>query len=124
MKKALQILSLSIIIIVFIPYVKTNAQIFDRSDIVANIGVGLGNAYKWHYYSAPSLPVFYISGDYCLREDLGPGNLGVGAILAYSAYKYVDDRYGALMIGARGTYHFVDLVYNLDVYGGITLGAK
>ena len=48
--------------------------------------VALGSYYK------TTVPPLFVAGDYCLREDLGPGNLGVGGYLGYSAYKY--DYYG------------------------------
>jgi len=84
----------------------------------------LGSAYK------TTIPPVFITGDYCLREDLGPGNLGIGGYIGFSGYKYdyaFDDwyvKYNTFIIAGRGTYHFVDLVDKLDLYGGILLGAE
>jgi hypothetical protein len=108
----------------------TKAQLFDQGDIVLSFGLGLGATYYVHGWGyKTTVPPIFVAGDYCLREDLGPGNLGVGAYMGYSAYKYeyYDDwgwKYNTLIIGARGTYHFVDLVDKLDLYGGIMLGAE
>jgi hypothetical protein len=109
------------------------AQIFDKGDLVMSAGIGFGNTlYAFGSLYSTSVPPIWISGDYCIREDLGPGNLGVGGILGYSAFKstysYIGNDYGwkytTLVIAARGTYHFTDLVDKLDLYGGIDLGAK
>ena len=113
----------------FLPLAITNAQTFNKGDKVLSFGFGLGSTYvTWGTYYKTSVPPIFVSGDYCVREKLGPGNLGVGGILAYSAYKYDVGNWGwkytTFIIGARGTYHFTDLVPKLDLYGGIVLGAK
>jgi hypothetical protein len=130
MKKSLRILTLSLILALFIPLASLNAQLFDQGDKVLSFGLGLGATYYtggWGYKT--TVPPIFVAGDYCLREDLGPGNLGVGGYIGYSAYKY--DYYGdwgvkysSLIIAARGTYHFVDLVEKLDLYGAVMLGAE
>ena len=131
MKKTLKILSLSLVLALLIPFTITNAQIFDKGDIVINAGIGLGSTLHplgSHYKT--TIPPIFISGDYCLMEDLGPGNLGVGGYFGFSGYKYdynLHDwyvKYTDLIIGARGTYHFVDLVDRLDLYGGVLIGAE
>jgi hypothetical protein len=133
MKKT-KIIVLSLLLALFLPFATLNAQIFDKGDMVLSFGLGLGSTYVggWNSYYKTSVPPIFVAGDYCLREDLGPGNLGVGGILAYSAYKYAYNfgaydygwKYSTFIIGARGTYHFVDLVDKLDLYGGVVLGAK
>jgi hypothetical protein len=130
MKKTLKIFFLSLMLALFIPSAMLNAQIFDKGDKVLSFGVGLGSTYYtggWGYKT--TVPPIFIAGDYCVREDLGPGNLGVGGYLGYSAYKYDYHsdwgwKYSTIIIAARGTYHFTDLVDKLDLYGGIMLGAK
>lgn len=134
MKKGIRIAVLSLALALVIPFASLNAQLFDEGDIVISAGLGLGSTYVggWNSYYKISVPPVFIAGDYCLREDLGPGNLGVGGILAYSAYKYhytyltydYGWKYSTFMIGARGTYHFTDLVDKLDLYGGVVIGAK
>jgi hypothetical protein len=132
MKKT-KIIVLSVVLALFLPFATLNAQIFDKGDKVLSFGLGLGSTYVggWNSYYKTSVPPIFVAGDYCLREDLGPGNLGVGGILAYSAYKteynnggIYGSKYTTFIIGARGTYHFVDLVDKLDLYGGVVLGAK
>lgn len=130
MKKVLKVLTLCLVLTIAVPFTNSNAQLFDKGDVVLSAGFGLGTSY---YVGASSIamPTIFISGDYCLREDLGPGNLGVGAIMAYGSVKEdfyflsnYDYRINSFIIGARGTYHFTDLVDQLDLYGGITLGGE
>ena len=133
MKKTPKIFILSLMLALFLPFAPLQAQTFDQGDKVLSFGLGLGSTYvAWNSYYKMSVPPVFVAGDYCLREDLGPGNLGVGGILAYSAYKYHYNygtyvygwKYTTFIIGARGTYHFTDLVEQLDLYGGVVLGAK
>jgi hypothetical protein len=78
------------------------------------------------------LPPIFVAGDYCFREDLGPGNLGLGAYFGISGYKSNYDligvdygyKYTSIIFGARGTYHFTDLVDKLDLYGGVMIGPE
>ncbi len=107
----------------------TKAQLFDQGDLVLSMGLGVGTTYiAFGTYYKTTFPPVFISGDYCLRENLGPGNLGVGAILSFSSYKYEVPYYHwgykstTVLFGARGTYHFTDLVDKLDLYGGVGLG--
>lgn len=133
MKKTPKMILLSLLLIIMLPFFSLNAQTstFKQGDLVFSAGLGLGANYGsyWGSYYKTSVPPIFISGDYCLREDLGPGNLGVGGLLAYSAYKYEPStdwgyKYSTLYIGVRGTYHFTELVPKMDLYGGITLGGK
>jgi len=131
MKKTPKFFVLSLMLVLFLPMANLNSQTFDQGDKVLSFGLGLGSTYvAWGSANKTTVPPIFIAGDYCLREDLGPGNLGVGGILAYSAYKWeygFSDywyTYTTFFIGARGTYHFTDLVEDLDLYGGVVLGAK
>ena len=134
MKKVMFCFMLCVAMALTVTVSNVNAQLFDEGDIVVSAGFGLGSTYVggWNNYYKISVPPVFIAGDYCLREDLGPGNLGVGGILAYSAYKYhytyytydYGWKYSTIMIGARGSYHFTDLVDKLDLYGGVVIGAK
>jgi len=129
MKKVLKIFALSLVLALTVPAV--NAQLFDEGDIILSFGLGLGSTYYplgSHYKT--TIPPVFVTGDYCLREDLGPGNLGVGGYLGFSGYRWDESfsdywiKYNTFIIGARGTYHFVDLVDKLDLYGGLLLGAE
>ncbi len=133
MKKSIKIAILGMILALYLPIAATNAQVFDQGDVVVSFGLGLGTTYYVvSAYNKTTVPPLFISGDYCLREDLGPGNLGVGAYLGYSSYKSewstgtytYGYKYNTLIIAARGTYHFTDLVEKLDLYGGVLLGAE
>jgi hypothetical protein len=133
MKKTPKMILLSLLLALMFPFFTLNAQTstFKQGDLVFNAGIGLGATYGTYWGSLynSTVPPIFITGDYCLREDLGPGNLGVGGILAYSSYKYeytssFGSKYNVLFIGVRGTYHFVDLVDKMDLYGGISLGGK
>lgn len=132
MKKTLKIIVLSLVLALVIPTGTINAQLFDKGDMVLSFGLGLGSTYVggWNSYYKIGVPPVFVAGDYCLREDLGPGNLGVGGIIAFSSYKYDPSyvdwgyKYSVFMIGARGSYHFVDLVDKLDLYGGVVIGAS
>jgi hypothetical protein len=132
-KFSLPIVLLPAVFFFFVSFENTHAQLFDKGDKIVSLGFGLGSTY--YSYSAAyktSIPPLWISGDYCIMEKLGPGNLGAGAYFGYSGYKskwyYNNDPYGykynVYIIGARGTYHFVDLIDKLDLYGGLLLGAK
>lgn len=128
MKRILKVLTLSLILALFISLVPSKAQLFDQGDIVLSAGLGLGATYYSGIYYKTSVPPVWIAGDYCLREALGPGNLGVGGYMGFNAYKWQYHDYGwkysSFIIGGRGTYHFVDLVDKLDLYGGLLLGAR
>lgn len=133
MKKTPKMILLSLALALMIPFFTLNAQTetFKQGDLVFSAGFGIGATYGSYWGSSykTTVPPIFISGDYCLREDLGPGNLGVGGIIAYSAYKYEPSpdwgyKYSDLFIGVRGTYHFTDLVDKMDLYGGLTLGGE
>lgn len=124
MKKILQIFALSVALTLIVPTV--SAQLFDEGDVVVNAGIGVGASYYNYGPSSLALPLLFVSGDYCLREDLGPGNLGIGAIMGFTSHRIdyftYDYHENTFIIAARGTYHFTDLVDKLDLYGGISLG--
>ena len=133
MKKTPKMILLSLALALILPFFTLNAQTstFKQGDLVFSAGLGIGATYGnyWGSYYKTSVPPIFVSGDYCLREDLGPGNLGVGGIFAYSAYKYEPSpdwgyKYSTLFVGVRGTYHFTELVPKMDLYGGITLGGE
>ena len=132
MKKAFKIIVLGLVLALSLPASPARAQVFDQGDFVISAGIGLGSVYYSGTYYKTTIPPLWVAGDYCLREKLGPGNLGVGGYLGYSAYKYhytyatwdYGWKYSTFIIAGRGTYHFTDLVDNLDLYGGLLLGAK
>jgi hypothetical protein len=133
MKRTIKIAVLSLMLSLIVPITHLNAQLFDEGDKIVSFGVGFGATYYvlGSAYST-TIPPLFVAGDYCFREDLGPGNLGLGAYFGVSGYKskwhYAGDDYGykytSIIIGARGTYHFTDLVDKLDLYGGVMIGPE
>ena len=114
MKKKFRLLLSSLVLtaLLFGSGLNTNAQIFDKGDLVMSLGLGLGANYiGWGTYYHTTVPPIWVAGDYCLREKLGPGNLGVGGLISYSAYKYHYNAFGydygwkytTFIIGARGS---------------------
>src|SRR5512145_820404 len=112
MKKGIRIAVLSLALALCIPFTGLNAQLFDEGDKVVSFGVGFGATYYvlGSAYST-TLPPLFVAGDYCFREDLGPGNLGLGAYFGVSGYKsnyhYIGADYGykytSIIFGVRGT---------------------
>ena len=70
-----------------------------------------------------------LSFDYGVRDDLGPGVIGVGAYLGYSSYKWDEpfETYGwrrsNLIAGGMGTYHY-EFIERFDTYAGLMLGLQ
>jgi len=131
MKRNFKMIALSLVLMLLLPFmVSAQDNLFKQGDMVVNAGIGLGAIYGnyWGTGYTSTMPPIFVSGDYCLREDLGPGNLGVGGLIAFSSYKYEyfgwGYKYNTFFIGVRGTYHFTDLVANLDLYGAVTIGGK
>ena len=96
------------------------------------LGFALGLGVDYGYYTgASSLPAFGIVYDQGIINNVGPGTIGVGGILAiktahYKAYGY-DDRWANYIIGVRGTYHLTllkDKNNKFDPYAGVTLGVR
>jgi hypothetical protein len=93
--------------------VKAQDMVFAKGDKAVNLGIGLN-------YSR--IPV-YISGEYCIMDDiLEKGSIGVGAYAGMSYYYY--HYYSTslyFMAGARGAFHY-QLMDKLDTYAGLSLG--
>jgi len=105
----------------------TNAQTFEKSDAVLNLGVGLGDVYLvpgatiW-----PGLNASFEYGVYKLKKV---GVFSVGGILSWqhasAGYSNYDLAWNEIYFGARAAFHLSILeVDNLDVYGGVTLGFR
>jgi hypothetical protein len=132
MKRNFKLMGIGVALMLLISLsVSSQTDVFKKGDLVMNAGIGLGANYGsyWGTGYTSTLPPIFVTGDYCIREDLGPGNLGVGGLLAYSAYKWEYDanagyKYTTFFIGVRGTYHFTDLVPKMDLYGVVTIGGK
>ena len=110
-----------------------NAQTptFSQSDLVFNLGVGIGTSlYSGSYYKS-TLPPLSLSVEYGVKEDfLTDGlTLGLGGYLGIAGSKYETAYYGGTygwkysytVVGVRGALHY-PLVEKLDTYGGLMLG--
>ncbi len=117
--------------ILLTPSVKAINQIFKVEDLLVNAGISFGPTwYAGHEYSTTLHPIF-ISADYGLKDDIGPGTLGIGALAGYSTYKetltLLNETYGwnykAIICVAVGTYHY-EFIDNFDIYAGIGGGLR
>lgn len=98
------------------------AQSFQEGDIVVDAGIGLGHTYSFGGFGTGlglGLP-FGAGVEYGVTK-LNVGTIGVGGNFGYVG----GDVLNILYIGARGSYHFNELLEleneKLDLYGGITL---
>jgi hypothetical protein len=98
------------------------------------LGISMGLGVSYHYYgNANQSPALAITYDRAVKEDVGPGTIGLGAIVAYksASYRYSYGNYRArwsnYVVGGRCTYHFnvfEDDIPELDLYAGLTLGLR
>ncbi|HLX92469.1 MAG TPA: outer membrane beta-barrel protein [Puia sp.] len=82
---------------------------FHEGTNAVNLGLGVGGT-VWGGVS--------IGGSY---EYGVTDNIGVGGNLAYSSFSDYDYHYSAVLIGARGSYHFLT-TDKMDPYAGADLG--
>ena len=117
--------------LLFSPSVKTTNQIFEVEDFLINAGIAFSPTwYIGHEYSTTLHPIF-ISADYGYNDDIGPGTLGIGALIGYSTYKetltLLNDTYGwnftAIICVAKGAYHY-EFIDNFDIYAGMGAGLR
>lgn len=97
-------------------------------------GLGFGVGVDYDYYGdLSSPPALVLTYDQGVKDHLGPGNLGIGGILAVksSVYKYGYGGYKAIwrnyIMGVRGTYHLTllaDKNNKFDPYGGVLAGFR
>jgi hypothetical protein len=111
---------------------------FHKGSNTIALGVGIGNNYNYYsgysYYTGiVSPPTFLLSFDHGIKDDLGPGNLGIGGIIAMKSatYKYSSGGKKATwknyIIGVRATYHLTllaDKNNKFDPYAGLTAGVR
>lgn len=126
-----------------IPFKANNpgGKCFDDKTHIINVGFGFGS---YGYYRAGVLggytyrssPAITLTYEQAYPKKLGPGYLGVGALLGYktasSRYDnyyyqgskyYFENRWTYTMFAARAVYHWDGLnAYNAEVYGGTILG--
>ena len=120
-------------ILLFSLSAKATNKIFEVEDILVNAGIGLIPTWYFGYEYSATLPLIFVSADYGLKEDIGPGTIGIGALLGYSSYKEtltltpLNETYGwkysAIICTIKGSYHY-EFVENFDIYAGIGAGLR
>lgn len=93
-----------------------------------SFGVGFGSPLiKPGSYN--TVPLLSVNVDHGLRDDLGPGILGVGGYFGYEQYRreFNSGEYGfnysSAVIQGRITYHY-EFLENFDTYAGAGLGLR
>jgi hypothetical protein len=116
MKKLLTVGTL-VIGLIFLSNTNANAQSFGKGDMVINGGIGLG--YTYSVAAGLGLPIG--GGLEYGVVDLETGSIGVGGTVGYVG----GDFFNILYIGAKGSYHFNELLEvendEWDFYGGISI---
>ncbi|MBS1588475.1 MAG: hypothetical protein JST52_02565 [Bacteroidetes bacterium] len=108
---------------------------FERGDKVFGVGLGVGTAYTYygsHSYSYSVLPALALIYDQGLIDKVGPGNIGIGGMVAWQQtnYKYGNGdkaNWTNFYLGIRGTYHLTILKEknnHFDPYGGASFGMR
>jgi hypothetical protein len=94
----------------------TMAQSYQQGDKLLNVGIGLGT------YGGGGIG-FGGSFEYGIHDAIS-----VGALAGYSGRSYLGSRWSVLTIGARGSYHFNELLNldndMIDLYAGLGLGYR
>lgn len=117
------------IVLFLLPFVVSAAIAktpFNKTDKVAQVGIGLGGI--GGFYGTSSLPVISAGLDFGVHEYVS-----VGGVVGYFSSKFESPvffanqlyrwKYSYITIGARGSYHFLQIPNEkLDVYGGAGLG--
>ncbi|MDZ7719458.1 MAG: hypothetical protein U5K72_11640 [Balneolaceae bacterium] len=121
MKKLLTV-GILVIGLVFLSNTNLHAQSFQKGDFVIDAGIGLGNTYSYGGIGTGlGLGIPFGAGAEYGIVDLETGSIGVGGSVGYSAGDVID----ILYIGAKGSYHFNELLEledeKIDLYGGVTL---
>lgn len=122
------------------PRPANNGSCFDEKTHLINLGVGIGGAGVFRSigggYVYSGSPLFTLSYEQAYPKKLGPGYLGVGALLGYrtahSRYEnfnnspyFYEHRWNHFTVATRGVYHWDVLnAKNAEVYGGVLLGVR
>jgi hypothetical protein len=108
-------------VLVLTTVVTANAQngAYSKGDKLLNVGIGVNSYYSGGIPLGASL-------EFGVTDDIS-----VGANADYLSHKYSglsSYKFTALYLGARGSYHFNNLLNinndKVDVYGGLTLGYR
>lgn len=89
---------------------------YSKGDQLVNIGIGINSSYSG------GIP-FGASYENGITDDIS-----VGGSFDYLSHDYLTFKFTAIYFGARGSYHFNDLLKinnsKVDLYGGATLGYR
>ncbi len=109
---------------------QAKSQIFAVGDKDINLGIGFGATWYSGAGYKTTIPPVSASLDIGLKDDIGPGVLGIGGYVGFSSYKWEYSyvytygyKYTTFILGARGTYH-MEFIDKLDTYGGLLLGFR
>lgn len=101
---------------------------FTKGKTDLSFGVGFGT--HWHHSEAyTTVPLFSVNVDHALRDDIGPGVIGVGGYIGYEKFRdeFAGGEYGfnyaSVIFMGRATYHY-QFIENFDTYTGIGLGLR
>lgn len=104
---------------------------FHKGSSTLAIGLGFGHGYGNYYGSVTRTPAFLAYFDHGIVDNLGPGNLGIGGIIAYSGARYEynrgEARWSHVIVGLRGTWHLTILAdknNKFDPYAGAMAGIR
>lgn len=117
---------LAAFLVVFILFsAATNAQTanpFKKNTQVGQLGIGLGMA---GIYGTASVPPITAGFQYGIEDKISVGGL-IGYASSTEDWGYFGEdwswKYTYFLIAARGEYHFLESVENLDGYAGLTVG--
>lgn len=120
-----------VVVFFFIITLSTGVQAqkpFYVGQMDVNVGVGFGTQWISNgYYTL--IPPLSVSFDYGMREDIGPGIIGIGAYIGASSYRFEFPNtdygftYNTAIIMGRASYHYC-FANRLDTYGGIGIGFR
>jgi hypothetical protein len=104
---------------------------FQKGDNTIGFALGVGSIYSYRSGSE-HLPAFAINYDHGLINNVGPGTIGIGGVMAFQRSSYRSGNgfrstWTNFIIGFRGTYHLTilkDVNNRFDPYAGLTLGIR
>ncbi len=96
--------------------------VFQYSNII--LSAGFSNHWYTDYNDKRLVPVF-IAAEYCILDGLleNKASIGMGAVLATTNAKYLNNKYSYSLIGFNGACHY-QFIRNLDTYLGLRVGYR
>jgi hypothetical protein len=112
---------------------KSSETPFHKGSSTIALGIGLGGVSYNYYGSVNRMPAGVLYFDHGIKDNLGPGNLGIGGLVGYTSarYKYSSGGYKAtwtnVVVAVRATWHLTILAdknNKFDPYGGAMAGVR